>query len=444
MGNPPWGSDLTKWKDYIETKYDLAKGQYDSYELFIELSKRILKKNGIWGFVIPDSIFLPEHQRLREFLCKNMKLLLLVKLGEGFFDVFRASALIVFQNSRADENHDVKAFALNKEDRTRVLEGKIDLSQLEEEKSILIPQKRFSEDPQYSFSLNQGSADIEIMSLMEKSNLDWKVLLETGRGVEFSETGDVIQCPNCFKWDSPPQKTKGVYKKKICSNCKFEYSYENALAKEKIVFDTKKNESDVPFVEGEGVNRYYIAHQKYLDRNKDGINYKETSLYQGTKLFIRKTGIGIYASIDYDNLHVPQVVFIYKKREDAPEDYKQIRLEYILGLLNSRLMLYYYFKKFGEVEWKSFPYVTQKTLRQLPLRKIDFNNTVERQLHDNIAEKVAAILANSVKGVVSRQLDYEAEDLVMKLFKITPEMKQHIWSELKNVQKLRIIRDTIG
>lgn len=81
LGNPPWGSDLTKWKDYIETKYDLAKGQYDSYELFIELSKRILKKNGIWGFVIPDSIFLPEHQRLREFLCKNMITFALTAFG---------------------------------------------------------------------------------------------------------------------------------------------------------------------------------------------------------------------------------------------------------------------------------------------------------------------------------------------------------------------------
>ena len=121
--------------------------------------------------------------------------------------------------------------------------------------------------------------------------------------------------------------------------------------------------------------------------------------------------------------------------------YKLFPSEYIWYLWAQH---YYYFKKSGEVEWKSFPYVTQKTLRQLPLRKIDFNNPVERQLHDSIAEKVSAILANSVKGVVPKQLDYEVEDLVMKLFKITPEMKQHIWSELKKVQKLRIIRDTIG
>jgi chaperonin cofactor prefoldin len=138
------------------------------------------------------------------------------------------------------------------------------------------------------------------------------------------------------------------------------------------------------------------------------------------------------------------VVFIFKKKEDAPQEYTQIRMEYVLGLLNSRLMLYYYFKKFGELEWQSFPYVTQKTLKQLPLRRINFSNDEEKKLHDQIVQKVTAILAQSKKGEVPKNLDYEIEDLVMKLYKITPEMKQHVWNELKKVQRLRIIRDNIG
>jgi hypothetical protein len=107
-------------------------------------------------------------------------------------------------------------------------------------------------------------------------------------------------------------------------------------------------------------------------------------------------------------------------------------------------MLYYYFKKFGELEWQSFPYVTQKTLKQLPLRKINFADAEEKRLHDEIVQKVIAILAQSKEGEVPKKLDYEIEDLVMKLYKITPEMKQHVWNELKKVQRLRIIRDTIG
>ena len=46
IGNPPWGADLSKNADYLERVYDLAEGQYDSYELFVELSKKILKKGG--------------------------------------------------------------------------------------------------------------------------------------------------------------------------------------------------------------------------------------------------------------------------------------------------------------------------------------------------------------------------------------------------------------
>jgi len=444
IGNPPWGADLSKWKDYLETKYDLAKGQYDSYELFIELSKKILRKDGVWGFVIPDSIFRPEHMRLRQFLSTNMKILCLVKLGEGFFDVFRASAIIIFQKTKANENHMVKALTLMKEDRKRVIEGEIDLLRLEEEKAILIPQSRFSDDPQFAFNIVQGSMDIEIMSSMENDNLDWEMLTETRRGVEFSETGRVIQCPNCFKWDSPPRKRKGVYDKKTCSHCSYMYAFENALTTENIVYDERKKDSDVRFVKGEGINRYYITDAKFLDKEKDGINYKETALYEGTKLFVRKTGVGIYATIDYDTLYVPQVVFVFKKKENVPQEYTQIRLEYILGLLNSRLMLYYYFKKFGELEWQSFPYVTQKTLKQLPLRKIDFADAEEKRLHDEIVQKVIAILAQSKEREVPKKLDYEIEDLVMKLYKITPEMKQHVWNELKKVQRLRIIRDTIG
>jgi len=112
--------------------------------------------------------------------------------------------------------------------------------------------------------------------------------------------------------------------------------------------------------------------------------------------------------------------------------------------INSRLMLYYYYKKFGELEWKSFPYVTQKTIKQLPLHKIDFNNPDEKKLHDEIAQKVHSIIQKSTSKKVPKKLDYEIEDLVMKLYGITPNMKNHIWKELKKVQRLRIIRETMG
>lgn len=442
VGNPPWGADLSKNADYLERAYDLAEGQYDSYELFIELSKKILKKGGIWGFVIPDSIFNPEHENLRKFLCLENQIEAIIKLGEGFFrGVFRSSVIIIFRKKNPQKGHLISALTLFREDRKKLMKGKTSISKIERERGILIPQKRFMEDENFTFDITKSVEDERIMQEMESNKIDWNRIVDSSRGVEFSESGLVIQCPHCFKWDNPPRKRKGKYQTKKCSHCGVEYEFDEALKKEIIVSEKKKKETDKPFITGKSVNRYYTGEVKYLDITKEGITYKDSSLYEGSKILIRKTGIGIYATIDYTGAYVPQVVFIFRLRERIPEKYQNLKLEYILGVLNSRVILYYYYKKFGEVEWKSFPYVTPKTLRQLPLPNIDFSNPEEKDIHDRIAEKVSDIL---YKKEDCERLDFEIEELIMNLYGITPEMKAHMWRELKKVQKLRIIREVMN
>lgn len=38
--------------------------------------------------------------------------------------------------------------------------------------------------------------------------------------------------------------------------------------------------------------------------------------------------------------------------------------------------------------------------------------------------------------IVDKELDFEIEDAVMKLYGITPEEKDHVWKELGKVQRL--------
>jgi adenine-specific DNA-methyltransferase len=442
VGNPPWGADLSEISNYLEnSEYALAKGQYDSYSIFLELSQKILRSNGSWGFVVPDSIFNPEYKKLRQFLCTNFQLDKIVKLGEGFFDdVYRGSVVIIFTKRLPEPDHDVICMTLRKEDRVKVMKtSDVDLLLVEERHAIKIPQQRFLLDPNYSFDIAATDIDKDIMLRMDSHAIDWDKLFDSWRGVEFSGSGHVIQCPNCFKWDNPPERRKGVYKPKQCKHCKHTYNFDQALSQEKIVSDDKHNENDELFVDGEGVNRYYVSIRKYLDVNKNGIDYKDPIIYKGQKILVRKTGIGIYATVDSSNAYVPQVVFIFRLKPDVNDQYK---LEYFLGLMNSRLMLYYYFKKFGELEWKSFPYLTPQTIRQLPLFAIDFKNREQTRLHNEITNKVAAALQNN--GPINRELDMEIESCVMDLYGITPKEKMHIWSELGKVQSVRIIRETMG
>jgi len=115
------------------------------------------------------------------------------------------------------------------------------------------------------------------------------------------------------------------------------------------------------------------------------------------------------------------------------------RIEYVLGVLNSRLMLYRFYNMSGDTEWRSFPYLTQKTIQQLPVRAIDFSDRRQAKLHDEIADRVAAVLASG-KPPVDHE-DYEIEKRVMQVYGITRSMCRRIFEVLHQVQKLRVIRE---
>jgi adenine-specific DNA-methyltransferase len=58
IANPPWGADTLYGRDELsKAGYKLAVGQYDTYELFLELGLELTINNGYLGFIIPDSIF---------------------------------------------------------------------------------------------------------------------------------------------------------------------------------------------------------------------------------------------------------------------------------------------------------------------------------------------------------------------------------------------------
>ena len=79
---------------------------------------------------------------------------------------------------------------------------------------------------------------------------------------------------------------------------------------------------------GENVKRYGIEGGYYIKTAVPGINYKNLKMYTPPKLLIRKTGLGIYASIDYTGSMTSQTVYILKlkDREDNTP------LEYYLAL----------------------------------------------------------------------------------------------------------------
>ncbi len=197
------------------------------------------------------------------------------------------------------------------------------------------------------------------------------------------------------------------------------------------IIDNRPRPQFIRIYVGENIGRYSLNCNgtKFIKLGVEGINYKSPKLYEPPKILVRKTGLGIKASIDRQGTYISQTV--YSCNFDKTRS--NILLEYYLGLLNSRLIYYYYLKTYGENEWKSHPYITKDILFSLPLRKIDPDNK-------RLCEKIAN-LSKSLLSDYSLKIDFELEDLIFQLYDISLEERDLIIDELNKLPDLSAIND---
>jgi type I restriction-modification system DNA methylase subunit len=444
-GNPPWGADIDYIRPWVESKYDLATGQYDSYELLIELGEDLLADGGTLGFIIPDSVFREQHEPLREWLATRHTLYQAHKLGEGVFDdVWSGTAIVQFTNTEPDGTNTVECSVLRKGDRDRMQgTGGEALSTLIQERLNSKPQQRILDEPDFSFRPFANEADYEIMETMQTGSLDTSKVLFDGRGDEIGKSGDVMRCPSCLKWDTYPasraEDKGGGYYAKTCTHCGHEYEFEDASETREIIKGYQPDDSWKKLYFGEHVTRYRETGHAYIDDSIGGIDFEDESLYEPPKILLRKTGFGFNAFIDYTNARSLQVVFLFRLLEERDDPFDQYDLEYFLGLLNSRVLLYYYTKERSEIEWQSYPYKTQGLVMGLPFPEVDFDNDAEREDYQRFVELVRE--ASESYGQIDRDADWELERLAYDFYGITPDQRTRVSNELQELQRLQVVRE---
>lgn len=115
IGNPPY-VQLQKLK---ETSTQLEKANFQTFEktgdlyvLFYERSCQILKNNGLLGFITSNKWLRANYgKKLRSYLTANTKTLLLMDLGAGIFDSATVDSNILIYE-KATENQPFKAISL--------------------------------------------------------------------------------------------------------------------------------------------------------------------------------------------------------------------------------------------------------------------------------------------------------------------------------------------
>jgi adenine-specific DNA-methyltransferase len=361
IANPPWGADLSASREILGTNYELAAGQFDSYELFIERYLRIASPGAALAFIIPDSVFLPEHEAVRGLLLDRSELQVVARLGEGFFPgVFRGTAVLIFRKCQASPKHEVSCFRLPAPARRDVLTGSASLAEREAEMSHLAQQSRFAEHPRREFDIDVRPEDSRTMRKFSTETIPWTEWFEIGRGVELGKSGQVLVCPRCSTARPLPRNSHAP-----CQGCGVDLYRLNIQPTSIVASSEATPEAGtwVPLMIGEDVDRYRARASRQIQLGISGINYKDPDSFNGDRLLIRKTGVGLKAAIDSSGAYTTQVVFHFRPRPSAPD----FALEYVQAFMCSRSLLAAHLRRSGEMEWRSHPYVTPTTICSLPI-----------------------------------------------------------------------------
>lgn len=424
IANPPWSSEkIYDRNELAQSGFKFHNGQYDSYVLFMELAYEILDEGGYLGFIIPDSLFDSQNELLRQFLAEKTQIRVIARLGEKIFEeVNRATTVVICKKSKPKDSDLSMCFRLNTEDRKQFLSSDIELDYFYEKLKHPVRQLRFQMNEYFNFDIDTYEDEEQLLNKIKKDCINWNQTFMFGRGVEISKKGEIAMCPECghAQGYTKAQFNEG---KKTCTGCNNEL-YLNSSSLKNIIHHNPGPRRERILV-GENVKRYSLEGENYIELDVPGINYKNKELYNPPKILIRKTGLGIYASVDYSGGMTIQTVYLvrYKNENGAPP------LEYYLGILNSRVVYYYYLKMYGENEWKSHPYLTKKIIFSLPLKA--FNG-------DDLDYKIAK-LGKELSQRYSYQKDMELEKLVMERYSLTSEERNMIFVEMNKLPNLSAI-----
>lgn len=425
IANPPWGADLSEYRGRLAAAgYQLARGQYDSYDLFVELATEVVRPGGHFAFIIPDSLFATEHRSLREFLLSRTQLMLVARLGEGLFDsVFRGCVVVIGRNTVPSGNGVTRCVRWTGPWRQKVMRGEVGFEDAERALFHDVDTDRFMQSPEATIDIDVTEGDIATLKKLRSSKATVAEYLDSARGVEISKHGRVVHCRSCGTWSPRPKTLES------CPACG---QSDVALDEDTIVSATARD-GYAPFIVGEDVERHAIRSHRWLATGRQGINYKDASLYVGPKLLVRKTGVGISAAMDYSNAYTNQVVYVFKKHADLPE---WVPIEFAAALICSRVAYYHLVKTHGETEWRSHPYVTQKHILDLPAPS---KQQIELFREEIVAVAQALSPRNGSKGV-TKESDIQLEQVIARCFGLVRADYDRIYETLNELQELLPVR----
>jgi len=399
IGNPPYvdikGMNNIDVK-YIFNRYKFSNNRINLFATFIErVFQLVNKKSFAFSFIIPSAILtIDSYKELRKNILENFNISNIVRLPNESFgakagDVKVDTVIVVFTpQDLVKQNIDVIVY-----------EGYNRINVISKDNSknnLILDQSKLLENLDYIWSIN--SSDVE-KDIIIKCDENAKPL------EDFADFCLGITPYDKYKGHTPSQIENKVFHS-----------------------DHKKDDTFKKLLAGNDVRRYivkwngnsWISYGSWLGAQREQKYFINKRII--VKQIIDWTDKRIWASLLNEELYNTQNAFILLAKDD-------IQVEFLLGILNSKLMTFYHRKRFLEEYKMRFQKILIKDCKKFPI-KISTNDIIT----SGIVVAVKQILDLQIKlysaktptehTAIKRQIqatDKQIDQLVYQLYSLTPE-----------------------
>jgi type I restriction-modification system DNA methylase subunit len=384
IGNPPYvfarDNFRQEEKDFFVSKYVSAKYQINTYLLFIEKSVHLIKDNGIYGLIIPNSwLMMYSGEGLRKFLLETNKINQIINLAGFSFETANVETVILLAEKESSKKENTVEILLNNGNEFYLSHTK--------------KQTEFSKNEGFEFKvfLDDESDDLNLKIIKDSEILDSLVEIKAGLQAYEKDKGE------------PKQSAEDVV------NRPYDYDY-------KFDDDTHK------YLDGKDVGRYFTNWSGlYLRYGKHLAAPRTFNLFDGKKIIVREI-TGNYPKCLIATYN--EDIYLYNRSNIAivEKANSNISLKYILAVLNSKLLSYYFVKNTAKSVRKLFPKIILNDLRKFPIKKINPDSQIP--FIEN-ADKILT-LNNDLQAVNKKFGNYFSGQY--KLEKLPKKLEN--WSEL--------------
>ncbi len=394
IGNPPYifARELIteSEKDYYNRVYRQTQFKINTYQLFIEKGSHLLNGTGRLGFIIPNNwLTIETASQFRHFILSETSSIQIVNSYDK-----------VFEGASVDTSILIFAMTGQKE---------VTICELTNRQFKLVAKN----EPSVYLSLRDHVISYEAQKYSGNANLCQKILRY---GISLEDIAEVRNGIQAYTvGEATPPQTEQMKINRVYHSLR------------------KKDKTWIKYVDGVDVGRFELGWSKQFVKYGPNLSRpRKKELFEGERLLIRQ----IPASPPYSILtsYVDENLVNDNNSMIVLNPQPGYGIKYLIGILNSKLMSFWFIHSLGKLQRKVFPQFKVNELRVFPIRPINFFEPAETALHDRLVAMVEKMLtlkpklrgatSESEKAALQNAItttDAEIDRLVYELYGLTEE-----------------------